>query len=767
MNRKILFTAIILPFFIALILFSSASLSAQALEPERNAFFGIKQEIIDPNTQSGVYNAFANNLIIVGNTMIISAHQDNSDNTNLVSGKVYVYERANINSSWELVITLRPPATGCGIPNCTSIIGDYIALGPNENIIALTGWPGTYIYERDSFGNWNDDDYQFIEGFYGSLSISESFLFQPASIEHFSGRRLAIGEFNSNSTAGVVYIFKRGSTDSSWSLENTVFKNGNTAPGDNFGMSVLWNDRELIVGAPGANNGKGAIFVYQYKATFGVVDQVSLWFETELTLSASNNTTAFFPYKIIANQNRIIASANTDDQSGQVFIFKKNTSGNWPDTETNILTAKKTTVGFGKALTFSDTGLVVGAFSQKVYNYELVNEATDDWKLLEIITPSNPSESDIFGGDGIATSGDNIFVKYRLSGTWKESVLVLEKTPHPDFNALKALYDATDGPNWTNTWDLDQPLNSWYGIELNTDSRVNRISLNDNNLNGTLPAEIGDLNTLEIISVTNNKLSGKVPESLATPRLLYWINISHNEFEGKLPDFTGLYQLTYLNVADNNFMTSDIFDHFSDYLSLSSTPWTSSSWYSPQNYPVSNAAEPANYGVGSEITLQLNNSGGSSNKKITNKATSSEDTYQWFKDNILITDATMNSYTIINAQESDSGIYHCEIYNTDIPELVVMSAPFTVQVGFALSVDDEQVKKSISVYPNPAMEYITIKPSIDIIVEELSVYDVLGKKVKSTQKTFDRINISSLKNGIYFIKVKTNLGTTSKRLLIN
>lgn len=771
MNKKRLFILFAFPLFLALILFPSNSLRAQALEPERNAFFAPFQVIQGPNTESGVWSQFGDNIEVVGNTMVISARQEPISINGIYGfyGKIYIYERADENSEWDLVKTLRPPLPSCDL--CTRFLGDYVALSPDENIIAIAGPPDTYIYERDSNGNWNGDP-QLLSGFFGSLSISNDIFFKPNSLQHFSGVRLAIGAANSNSTAGVVYIFDRGSTVGSWSLARTIFKNGNTAPGDYFGNHVLWNDRELIISEVDVSTGVGDIYVYQWNEYLGgIVDQVSLDFKTKLALSATSKSEYYFPTSMDVKENRIIVSGrNINGNDGAVFIFKKDASGNWPDTETNILIPKESTRSFGNALSFSDTGLVVGSSSNEIYNYELVNDSTDEWRLLDIITDPMPVKSDIFGHTAVATSGDHIITQYRIPVTWESSVLILEqtKTVHPDFNALKALYEATGGENWTNTWDLDQPLSTWYGIELNADSRVNRISLNDNNLSGTLPAEIGDLNTLEIISVTNNKLSGKVPESLATPPLLYWINISHNEFEGKLPDFTGLYQLTYLNVADNNFMTSDIFDHFSDYLSLSSTPWTSSSWYSPQNYPLSTAAETLNYGVGSEIILKLNNSGGSSNKKIVNKATSSDDTYQWFKDNVLITDATMDSFTIINAQESDSGIYHCEIYNTDIPELVVMSAPFTVQVGFALSVDENELaKKSISVYPNPAMEYIAIKQSNDIIVEELSIYDVLGKKVKTTQNKFDRINISNLKNGLYFIKLKTNLGISSKRLLIN
>ena len=73
-----------------------------------------------------------------------------------------------------------------------------------------------------------------------------------------------------------------------------------------------------------------------------------------------------------------------------------------------------------------------------------------------------------------------------------------------DSLALVALYEATDGANWTNTWDLTQPIQTWFGVRTNTDGCVDNLDLdgnNDarhsglveggNNLRGTIPAAIG------------------------------------------------------------------------------------------------------------------------------------------------------------------------------------------------------------------------------------------------------------------------------------
>ncbi|CAM9533498.1 unnamed protein product, partial [Hapterophycus canaliculatus] len=55
-----------------------------------------------------------------------------------------------------------------------------------------------------------------------------------------------------------------------------------------------------------------------------------------------------------------------------------------------------------------------------------------------------------------------------------------------DRDALLALYDATDGPKWTNntSWNTDADLSEWHGVKLNGEGRVAELSLDENNLRG-------------------------------------------------------------------------------------------------------------------------------------------------------------------------------------------------------------------------------------------------------------------------------------------
>ena len=61
--------------------------------------------------------------------------------------------------------------------------------------------------------------------------------------------------------------------------------------------------------------------------------------------------------------------------------------------------------------------------------------------------------------------------------------------------ALLALYNATKGDQWVNTWDLSTPINTWYGVTVE-ENQVVALNLEFNNLQGTLPEELGKLTHL-------------------------------------------------------------------------------------------------------------------------------------------------------------------------------------------------------------------------------------------------------------------------------
>ena len=87
-----------------------------------------------------------------------------------------------------------------------------------------------------------------------------------------------------------------------------------------------------------------------------------------------------------------------------------------------------------------------------------------------------------------------------------------------DRAVLMDLYTGTFGADWMNNvnWASDEPIGSWYGVTANANSRVTALNLSENNLNGELPADLGDMAFLtELIVNGNPDLSGPIPFSLS------------------------------------------------------------------------------------------------------------------------------------------------------------------------------------------------------------------------------------------------------------
>ena len=107
--------------------------------------------------------------------------------------------------------------------------------------------------------------------------------------------------------------------------------------------------------------------------------------------------------------------------------------------------------------------------------------------------------------------------------------------------ALIALYNSTDGHNWTyNTGWLGESGTecSWYGVTCQ-DSNITRIILNSNQLSGSIPPEIGDLTNLTHLYLYYNQLSGSIPPEIGNLASLTYLSLHSNQLNGSIPPEIG------------------------------------------------------------------------------------------------------------------------------------------------------------------------------------------------------------------------------------
>ena len=129
-----------------------------------------------------------------------------------------------------------------------------------------------------------------------------------------------------------------------------------------------------------------------------------------------------------------------------------------------------------------------------------------------------------------------------------------------DREALVAIYHSTGGPNWTNNtnWLSDQPLGQWAGVQTNAEGRVVRLDGTFNNLSGTIPPEIGQLDSLRFLILYGNELSGEIPVELGRLNGLQFLYLDENQLSGGIPVELGqLGMLSVLSVNQNQ-LTGEI-----------------------------------------------------------------------------------------------------------------------------------------------------------------------------------------------------------------
>ena len=130
----------------------------------------------------------------------------------------------------------------------------------------------------------------------------------------------------------------------------------------------------------------------------------------------------------------------------------------------------------------------------------------------------------------------------------------VECAPLSDRDVLEILYEATGGPNWTNSnnWLTDAPLRDWYGVGVDGEGRVRALGLSRNALSGPIPPELGSLANLTSLGLDNNALSGPIPPELGNLANLTWLYLGGNQLSGPIPPELGsLANLTGLFLGRN------------------------------------------------------------------------------------------------------------------------------------------------------------------------------------------------------------------------
>ena len=115
--------------------------------------------------------------------------------------------------------------------------------------------------------------------------------------------------------------------------------------------------------------------------------------------------------------------------------------------------------------------------------------------------------------------------------------------PVTEREALIALYNATGGANWTdntNWLGAEGTECTWFGITCHEEeNNVRHLALRNNNLVGTIPAELGNLERPQTLELSANQLTGEIPPELGNLAGLSRLMLADNRLAGKIPSELG------------------------------------------------------------------------------------------------------------------------------------------------------------------------------------------------------------------------------------
>lgn len=130
---------------------------------------------------------------------------------------------------------------------------------------------------------------------------------------------------------------------------------------------------------------------------------------------------------------------------------------------------------------------------------------------------------------------------------------------------MATLYFATNGNDWSNctrsevsTWTpcpggasrFLSPASecTWGGCKCDGSGNIVTINIDNNNMRGSIPKELGALGSITELDFGHNSLTGTIPESLGKLSQLLYLDLDENNLTGTIPE--SIYSLSLLRALD-------------------------------------------------------------------------------------------------------------------------------------------------------------------------------------------------------------------------
>ena len=378
---------------------------------------------------------FGFRLAISGNYAVVAAVGEDEDasggNTLTDAGAAYVYER-NVAGTWlqvqKIVASDRAANDAFGLS--VAIYGNYIVIGTSmegEDANGQNTKPSAgcaYIFERNAAGNWIET-----QKIVASDRASEDFFGYSVAIY---GDYLVVGAYgddeNVNSLpfnyAGSAYIFKRNAAGN-WIETQKIVASGRDEDAF-FGINVAMFGDCIAIGADGNDNlwdDEGIVYIFKKNAAGN-------WIETQIIVASDMYRSDYFSRSISLSNDYLVVGAyrededatggNTLDAAGSAYIFERDASGNWIETQKIVASDRAVNAQFGASVSVSNDYIIVGAnreskdvngqnsllFAGSAYLFK--RNSSGNWTEVQKIVASDRASEDFFGFSAAISNSDII-----------------------------------------------------------------------------------------------------------------------------------------------------------------------------------------------------------------------------------------------------------------------------------------------------------------------------------------------------------------------
>ena len=209
--------------------------------------------------------------------------------------------------------------------------------------------------------------------------------------------------------------------------------------------------------------------------------------------------------------------------------------------------------------------------------------------------------------------------------------------------------------------------------------KITNLNLNNNRLSGSIPSSLGNMKQAKIFDLSNNQLSGSIPSSLGNFTQARFLQLNNNQLTGSIPGSLGNLANIFNLLLQNNRLSGAVpvsLGHISAFGAVSII----NNMFAFDSLEQVLALHPSGIGSNPQAVIPLHLHGNLFS--VYAGGTLTNDTFHWYKDNVLYQTITGDSTLTVTA----TGNYSVQVTNKII-------TPATGLILFSDTLNSNEIRR--------------------------------------------------------------------------